>query len=181
MHCVQCTLEKQCTADHVIKLAQKHPTHYEATVPWSWISRRGLGSFYYHGWTLFPACISNHRPYKVWNKITYPFPNLFPLTQINTFFSKEVVEGGAWMRNHTPSFIWMWLCIHAMIQMLKQLITVGIRYLILWLLLQLSLWSFADNVSVIIVSGQPVQAFIVGLITAAVNTERWLIKSIKCS
>ena len=72
---------------HVI--GTKHPTHYEATVPWSWISRRGLGSSYYHGWTLFPACISNHRPYKVWDKITYPFPNLFPLTHLNTFFSKK--------------------------------------------------------------------------------------------
>ena len=36
---------------------------------------RRLGPFYWHGWTLIPAWISNYIHYKVWYEITYPFPN----------------------------------------------------------------------------------------------------------
>ena len=33
------------------------------------------GPFYKHGLTLIPAWISNHMSSKVWDEITYPFPN----------------------------------------------------------------------------------------------------------
>ena len=33
------------------------------------------GSFYWHGLTFIPAWINNHMPSKVWDEITYPFPN----------------------------------------------------------------------------------------------------------
>ena len=33
------------------------------------------GSFYLHGLTLFPALIAYHIPTKIWDGITYPFPN----------------------------------------------------------------------------------------------------------
>ena len=32
--------------------------------------------FYWHGLTLIPARLSNHMSSKVWDEITYPFPNL---------------------------------------------------------------------------------------------------------
>ena len=31
--------------------------------------------FYYHGFTLVPAWISDYIRYKVWNETTYPSPN----------------------------------------------------------------------------------------------------------
>ena len=34
------------------------------------------GPYYKHGLTYIPAWISNYIHYKVWDKITYPFPNL---------------------------------------------------------------------------------------------------------
>ena len=33
------------------------------------------GPLYKHGLTLIPAWISKYIPYKVWDKITYPFLN----------------------------------------------------------------------------------------------------------
>ena len=33
------------------------------------------GPFYLHGLSLIPVWISNHMPCKVWDEITYPFPN----------------------------------------------------------------------------------------------------------
>ena len=33
------------------------------------------GPFYWRGLTLMPAWISNHTPSKVWDEISYPFPN----------------------------------------------------------------------------------------------------------
>ena len=36
--------------------------------PWAPFTKQGL--------TLIPACISNHMASKVWDEITYPFPNL---------------------------------------------------------------------------------------------------------
>ena len=33
------------------------------------------GPFYKHGLTLIPVWISNYIQYKVWDEITYPFPN----------------------------------------------------------------------------------------------------------
>ena len=37
--------------------------------------QNSLGPFYWHGFTLIPAWISNHTPSKMWDEITYPFPN----------------------------------------------------------------------------------------------------------
>ena len=31
---------------------------------------------YWNGWTLISVWINNHKPWKLWNEITYPFPNL---------------------------------------------------------------------------------------------------------
>ena len=33
------------------------------------------GPFYHHGLTLFPPWVSNHLSSKMWDEITYPFPN----------------------------------------------------------------------------------------------------------
>ena len=33
------------------------------------------GPFFWHGLTLIPACIRNHKPSKVWDEITNPFTN----------------------------------------------------------------------------------------------------------
>ena len=50
--------------------------------------------FYYHGLILILAWRSNHMPSKVWNEITYPFPNF-------NGCSNEVWE---WISNFFPSF-----------------------------------------------------------------------------
>ena len=47
--------------------------------------------FYYHGLTLIPAWISNHMSSKVWDEITYPFPN----------FNGCTVEVWEWISNPT--------------------------------------------------------------------------------
>ena len=52
-------------------------------------------SFYLHGLTFIPSWMSNHMPSKLWNEITYPFPN-FP------FHSVEVWE---WISKFIPNFI----------------------------------------------------------------------------
>ena len=51
--------------------------------------------FYYHELTLFPAWISNHMPNKVWDEITYPFPN----------FNGCSVEVWEWIINFIPHLI----------------------------------------------------------------------------
>ena len=43
---------------------------------------------------LFPTWISNHMPSKVWNEITYPFPN----------FNRETVGVWEWISNFIPHF-----------------------------------------------------------------------------
>ena len=45
------------------------------------------GPFYLHGWTLIPAGISNHKPSKMWDEITYPFPIVY----VETFEGAECV------------------------------------------------------------------------------------------
>ena len=40
------------------------------------IGKISRGYFYWHGLTLIPAWISNHIPSKMWDEITYPFPNI---------------------------------------------------------------------------------------------------------
>ena len=46
------------------------------------------GPFYLHGWTLIPAGISNHKPSKMWDEITYPFPIVY----VETFEGAECVS-----------------------------------------------------------------------------------------
>ena len=50
------------------------------------------GSFYQHGSTLTPAWISNHIHYKMWDEITYPFPN----------FNSSGIGVWEWMNNFIP-------------------------------------------------------------------------------
>ena len=38
------------------------------------------GPFYYHRLTLIPVWISNHMPTKIWDEITYSFPNFNGIT-----------------------------------------------------------------------------------------------------
>ena len=60
------------------------------------------GPFYYYGLTLIPAWISNHMHNKVWDEITYPFPN----------FNGGTIEVWVWISNFIPHFINV-LLIHA--------------------------------------------------------------------
>ena len=53
------------------------------------------GPFYQHDLTLTPAWISNHIHYKMWDEITYPFPN----------FNSCTVEVWEWISNFIPHFI----------------------------------------------------------------------------
>ena len=50
--------------------------------------------FYKHGLTLIPAWISNYINYKVWDEITYPFPN----------FNGVTVEVWEWKSNFIAHF-----------------------------------------------------------------------------
>ena len=75
------------------------------------------GPFYWHRFTLIPAWISKHIHYKVWDKITYLFPN----------FNGCTVEVWEWMRNFMPHITnpcWDWnetmLVKYAPIQILWQ-------------------------------------------------------------
>ena len=52
-------------------------------------------TFYWHGLTLIPAWISNHKHIKAWDEITYPFPN----------FNGCTVEVWEWICNFTPHYI----------------------------------------------------------------------------
>ena len=53
------------------------------------------GPIYYHGLTLIPAWISYHTLSKVWDEITYPFPN----------FSIATAEVWEWISNLIPHII----------------------------------------------------------------------------
>ena len=53
------------------------------------LSRNIWGSFYQYGLTLIPAWISNHKPNKAWDGITYSFPN----------FNGAIVEVWGWISN----------------------------------------------------------------------------------
>ena len=50
--------------------------------------------FYLHNLALIPVCISNYINYKVWDEITYPFPN----------FNGYTVEVWEWISNFIPHF-----------------------------------------------------------------------------
>ena len=50
--------------------------------------------FYLHGLTLTPAWISYHIHHKMWNEITYPFPN----------FNGATIELWEWVNNFIPHF-----------------------------------------------------------------------------
>ena len=56
--------------------------------------------------TLIPAWVSNHMFNKMWDKITYPFPN----------FNDCTVEVWEWISNFTPQITGLWLLIHAAIE-----------------------------------------------------------------
>ena len=65
---------------------------------WSYWNRMGLvliRGLYYHGSTLPPAWISHNMSCKVWDEITYPFPN----------FNGCTVEFGEWIGNFTLHFV----------------------------------------------------------------------------
>ena len=52
-------------------------------------------SLYWHGLTLIPAWISNHMLSKVWDEITYPYPN----------FNGRTVEVWEWISNFITHYI----------------------------------------------------------------------------
>ena len=71
---------------------------------WPWWSQVGCGLCTYHCVFIImvssqsnklPAWISNHMPSKVWDQITYPFPN----------FNSWAVEVWEWISNVIPHFI----------------------------------------------------------------------------
>ena len=53
------------------------------------------GPFYLYWLTLIPAWISNYMPSKMWNEITYPFPN----------FNHCIIEVWEWISYFIPYFI----------------------------------------------------------------------------
>ena len=59
----------------IITLSWLRPNHY---VLLSWLHYYYMirGPFYWHGLTLIPTWINNHRHNKMWDESTYPFPNL---------------------------------------------------------------------------------------------------------
>ena len=60
------------------------------------INKRGYQDpFYSHRLTLIPTWISNHMPNKVWDEITYPFPN----------FNGCIMEVWEWVSNFIQQFI----------------------------------------------------------------------------
>ena len=65
-------------------------------------------AFYQHGTTLIPTWISNHRPSKVWDEITNPFPNFNGATDEITYpfptFNCCTVEVWEWISNFIPQF-----------------------------------------------------------------------------
>ena len=61
------------------------------------------GPFYYHVLTLIPVWMSNYICCKMFNDITYPFPN----------FSGATVEDWEWMNDFIHISPGMWLLMHA--------------------------------------------------------------------
>ena len=61
------------------------------------------GPFYKHRLTLIPAWISNHTPSKMWDEITYPFPN----------FNSAAIEVLEWISKSIPHLIKDLILIHA--------------------------------------------------------------------
>ena len=51
-------------------------------------------NFHWHGLTLMSAWICNGIHHKVWDEITYPFPN----------FNSATIEVGEWIYNLIPDF-----------------------------------------------------------------------------
>ena len=80
------------------------------------------GPFYWHSLTLIPAWISNYIHYKVWDEITYPFPN----------FNGVTVEVWEWISNFIPCFLSMWFLIHAGIILKGATGDVSMIYLMAW-------------------------------------------------
>ena len=79
-------------------LASRYPTYcsshrsshkYSCRTTFTW------DSYYWYDLTVIPAWISNHRPGKVWDEITYPFPNFNGCTVV-------VLE---WISNFIPHFM----------------------------------------------------------------------------
>ena len=56
------------------------------------ISLYSWGPFYQHGLTSIPEWISNHMPNKVWDEITYPFPNFNGGTVSHSCWSLGMVQ-----------------------------------------------------------------------------------------
>ena len=63
------------------------------------------GPFYWHGLTWIPAWTSNYINYKMWDEITYPFPN----------FNCRTVDVWDWIISY-HTLLGMWLLIHAQIK-----------------------------------------------------------------
>ena len=64
---------------------------------WTWLSiwlHISWVPFYQHGLTIIPAWVNNYIHYKVWDELTYPFPNLNGTT----------VEVWEWISNFIPHF-----------------------------------------------------------------------------
>ena len=64
------------------------------------------GPCYYHSLTLNPAWMRYHMSNKVWDKLTYPFPN----------FNDGIFDVWEWISNLTITLWCMWLLIHDMIK-----------------------------------------------------------------
>ena len=63
---------------------------------WQSMNKYTRGLFYYeHISTSIPVCIGDHMPNRVWDEITYPFPN----------FDSCTVEVEEWVSNFVPYFI----------------------------------------------------------------------------
>ena len=58
------------------------------------LQTRSLGPFYWHGLNFIPAWINSHIPCRVWDKITFPFPN----------FNGITAEDWEWMSKFIPHF-----------------------------------------------------------------------------
>ena len=82
-------------------LQQKSAFHLLLPWPWEQIALKVIvahvssNPFYSHDLTLISAWITNHTHMKVWNEITYPFPN----------FNGGTVEVWEWISNYIPRVI----------------------------------------------------------------------------
>ena len=85
-----CLQERITLLIHLYKEAS--PSSCKFCIYWKHLGNSLSGSatikpLYWHGLSLIPAWVSNYTPRKVWDKITYPFPNL----------NGETVEVGEWL------------------------------------------------------------------------------------